>query len=100
VGFGIIGFESNGLTDQLHGDIVPSELMRDYAEIMQCLGVARFHRQNLPVERLRLCKPSRLVVLKGNLEGLLNRHGLADLPRRAGKEIGSDFGFRSATRQG
>ena len=47
--------------------------MRDNTEKMQRLGMARFHRQNLPVEPLRLRQPRGLMVLEGKFKGLLER---------------------------
>jgi len=63
----------DGFRDQVYRGGMPSELMSDDPQQVQCIGMTRFRRQNLPVERLRLCQPPGLVVLVRELEGLGDR---------------------------
>lgn len=51
--------------------------MRDDSQKVQGVGVPRLHRQNLPVERLRLLQPPRLVVLEPEFKCLLDSHSFA-----------------------
>ena len=66
--------KGDGLPHQFHSGIATPRLMRDDPKIVQHIRVARLHRENLPVNRLRLRQPPGLVVLERKLEYLINGH--------------------------
>jgi hypothetical protein len=72
---GIIWVESDRLMDQLHCQVVASDLAGDDAEKADCVGVSRLDRKDLAVDRFGFGQPPGLVVLGRDLKRLRNRHG-------------------------
>ena len=54
MGHGQVGFQRQGLTDQVHGKVMLSPLPRDNAQVMERIGMPRLLDQNLPVDLLGL----------------------------------------------
>ena len=71
---GKTGLQSDALADEIHGNLIFSELMRDDSQQMQRAAMARPHRENLPVYGLGLSQSSRLVVLDRIIKGLQDVH--------------------------
>ena len=75
-GGAIVRLGLNGLANQLDRQIIPAGLVREHPEEMQSPAMIGLHGQNLPVHRLRFRGSPCLMVLKGEIEGLLDRgHG-------------------------
>ena len=66
--------QGDGLENHLHSHIIPARLMRDYSQHVQCTGVLRLRRQNLPVDRFCLRQPTGLVVELRGLKCLIDLH--------------------------
>jgi hypothetical protein len=61
---GNIALRRDGFPDQFGGGLMPADLMRQYANQMQAVGVVWIEREDLPVKPLRLRQPSGLMVLE------------------------------------
>jgi hypothetical protein len=72
VGFGVVGVEGNGPTNQIHCNVIPSQLMGDQSQVVHGNGMLRLPGQDLPVEPLGLLQPPRLVVLQGQIDSVLD----------------------------
>ena len=73
VGFGIVGLQGDGLTDQTNRLVVASQLRGHDSEKVHRMDMFRLLGQDLPVKLLGFGQPPGLVVLHGQFEGLLDR---------------------------
>ena len=71
VGFGEVGIGGEGSADQIDGDVVAPGLMGDDAQEMECVGVGGLLGEDLAVEVFGFGEAAGLVVLEGEVEGLL-----------------------------
>jgi hypothetical protein len=78
-------------SDIFDGNIVPTQMMGDYANEVQRFGMIRVDLKNLPVNRLGILKTTALVVLHGNRHCFGNRHG----ERKEGESAIGTKPFRS-----
>jgi len=69
---GIVRIANRGLTNQIDGEVMATQLMSDDAEEVQCFGMIGLRGQDLAVKRLGVTEPSGLMVLESEVEGLLD----------------------------
>ena len=69
-----VGIHAHGLPDEIHRHVFLPDLMRDDSEQVQRIGMPRLHREDLPVDRLRLRQPPGLVMLERDLKSFGDRH--------------------------
>src|SRR5207247_2048946 len=81
----VVGPECDGLPDQIHGNVPSSCLTRQHSQHMQDVGVIGLLREDLSVELLGFGQAALLVVLKRDLEKLI--------------EVGSDLWQHSIQRE-
>ena len=73
VGFGIIGLQSDGLTDQTNRNVAVSHLKGNNSEMVHRMNMFRLSGQDLPIKLLGFAQTPGLVVLDRQPEGLLGR---------------------------
>ena len=73
VGFGVVGLEGDDPTDQIHRHVIASRLIGNHSQTVHRIGMLRLLGQDLPVKLLGLAQAPGLVVLQGQIEGLLDR---------------------------
>jgi hypothetical protein len=66
--------EGDGLANQLHGEVIATDLMSDDAEQVQRFRVLGLGGEDLAVERFGVRQPPALVVLNRKLKCRWNRH--------------------------
>jgi hypothetical protein len=67
------GPQSDGPTDQIDCDVIPSLLMGGHSQIMHRASMLRLAGEDLPIKPLRLLQASGLLVPHRQIEALLDR---------------------------
>lgn len=76
VGGSVIGSYRRCLAKPHEGQIRSANLIGNYPDQVHRLRVCRLHRQNLPIDRLRLCQSPRLVMAESECQRLWDCHTL------------------------
>ena len=85
--------KGDGPPDQVHGDVIPPDLMGEDPQQVKGIGVVWLLGQNLSIEGFGLRKLPSLVVLQGDLQGFLDRlfaHA-GQYPAQATRSQGGDI---------
>ena len=82
------GVESNGPLHQLHGNVISSDLMGDQTQMVLCPSVFGPLGQDLTVDLLCLVQTSGLVLLDGQIEGLLEGQLRHECKKYESNELG------------
>ena len=71
---GIVRVENDGLANQIDGEFMAADLVREDAEVVSGVGMVGLCGQDLAVKRLGLRQAAALMVFQSSCEGFLSCH--------------------------